>query len=148
MSFRPWQWKSALSALGLLGLCALTGCGASLTEKSSDVDAGAPSLSAQQEQERQRALDAYHEAWRTVTRDYLDPTFNGQAPERWKHWRTRYDDALRAPADAYVAIDAMLATLGDDYTRFLPPREMSDQSMEIDSRVFGVGIQIALREGA
>jgi len=89
--------------------------------------------------EKNRALSLYDEAWQTVHMDYVDPTFNGQ---NWSQWRHKYDGVIQTADDAYVAIETMLASLNDDYTRFLPPREMTEQNLQIDARLFGIGIQI------
>jgi carboxyl-terminal processing protease len=93
--------------------------------------------------ERKQALDLYHEAWQVVFTDYLDPTFNGQ---NWYTWKDRYNPVIRTHDDAYVAIHTMLASLNDAYSRFLEPEDAREQNMNIDARLFGVGIQIALQD--
>lgn len=75
--------------------------------------------------------------------EYVDGGFNGQD---WAKWRYHYKGRLKDPDDAYVAIATMVASLNDEYTRFLRPRDMSEQTMSIDSRLYGVGIQISKRE--
>ncbi len=92
---------------------------------------------------RGQALLVYNEAWQTVKYEYVDDGFNGQDWARWEH---RYDKVIQEPEDAYVAIQTMLASLNDDYTRFLPPRDMSEQTMQIDAKVYGVGIQITVKD--
>ncbi len=92
---------------------------------------------------REQGLAVYRQAWQTVKYEYLDRTYNGQD---WSRWERRYDSVIQSPDDAYVGIQTMLATLNDDYTRFLPPHDMSEQTMQIDSRVFGVGIQIMVKD--
>ncbi len=93
--------------------------------------------------EKAKALALYDEAWITVRDEYVDPTFNGQD---WVRWRNRFRERIQDYDDAYVAIGTMVASLNDEYTRFLPPRDMNDQTMSIDSRLFGVGIQISVRD--
>ncbi len=73
----------------------------------------------------------------------MDAGFNGQD---WYRWKDRYKGQLNTLDDAYVAIDTMLSSLNDDYTRFLKPGEMGEQSLSIDARLFGVGIQIANKD--
>lgn len=90
--------------------------------------------------ERKQALALYHEAWQTVFTEFVDPSFNGQ---NWYRWKDRYNDHIQTREDAYVAIRTMLASLNDGYTRFLDPKRAEDQNMHIDSRLSGVGIQIA-----
>lgn len=91
----------------------------------------------------QLANQIYEEAWRMLSEEYVDGSFNGQD---WSKWRHHYRGKLKDPDDAYVAISTMVSTLNDEYTRFLQPREMSEQNMSIDSRLFGVGIQISKRD--
>ncbi len=89
--------------------------------------------------ETQRAIALYDEVWQTVQLDYVDPSFNGQD---WETWRHKYDNKLQTVDDGYLAVQTMLASLNDDYTRFLSPRAMAEQNLQIDARLFGVGIQI------
>jgi carboxyl-terminal processing protease len=91
---------------------------------------------------RQAAIDLYHEAWEMIDTEFYDHQFNGQ---KWIRWKNHYDPLIQDEEDAYVAIQTMLASLNDDYTRFLPPREMKEQSMSIDSKLYGVGIQIFVK---
>ncbi len=85
----------------------------------------------------------YNDVWDLVASDYEDPSCNGQS---WSRWKNRFKGKLKTIGDANVAISTMLASLNDDYTRFLPPNEMSEQTLSIDSKLYGVGIQIALKD--
>ncbi len=85
----------------------------------------------------------YDEAWSMLNEEYVDGSFNGQ---KWSDWRYRFKGKLQDPEDAYVAIATMVASLNDEYTRFLQPRDMSEQNISIDSKLYGVGIQISKRE--
>lgn len=93
--------------------------------------------------EREQALSLYNEAWQVVFTEYMDSTFNGQ---NWYRWKDRYNNHIQTSEDAYAAIRTMLASLNDSYTRFLDPRSAEDQNMHIDSRLTGVGIQIATKD--
>ena len=81
------------------------------------------------------------EVWRLVNRTYLDETFNHQ---NWwfvrQHW-------LRQPlsdrAATYGAIQSMLASLEDPYTRFLPPEQYQSLQTSTSGELTGVGLQIA-----
>jgi carboxyl-terminal processing protease len=90
------------------------------------------------------AQSLYDEVWQTVDNDYYDANFNHQD---WESWHHRYDGLLKDDDDAAVAIRTMLTSLDDDYTRYLRKREMQEQDMSIDSRLYGVGVQIAERNG-
>lgn len=84
----------------------------------------------------------YDEVWKLVNSRFVDFTKNGQ---NWSIWRHRYDNQLKTEEDAYVAIDSMLSSLNDRYTRFLNPEEFSDETNSIRATLFGIGIQIGVR---
>ena len=82
------------------------------------------------------------QAWRIVNRTYLDDTFNHQ------NWAQVRQKALKArPKDsqtAYEAIQNMLKTLDDPFTRFLDPRQYRSLQVNTSGELTGVGLQIAL----
>ena len=86
----------------------------------------------------------YDEVWKIVNKKYYDPSNNSQD---WAKWRYRYEHKLKTQEDAYVAIDTMLASLNDPYTRFLPPKEFSEETQSIKGSLKGIGTQIGIREG-
>ncbi len=86
----------------------------------------------------------YDMVWKIVNTRYLDQTNNGQ---NWDRWRHKYDDKIKTPEDAYVAIDTMIASLNDRYTRFVNPKEFEEEKSMIKGSLFGIGIQIGLRDG-
>ena len=88
--------------------------------------------------------ELYDEVWKIVNRKFYDPTNNSQD---WQKWRYRYDHKLKTAEDAYVAIDTMLASLNDPYTRILPPKEFSEETQAIKGSLKGIGTQIGLRDG-
>ena len=88
--------------------------------------------------------ELYDDVWKIVNKKFYDPTNNSQD---WKKWRYKYDHKLKTPEDAYVAIDTMLASLNDPYTRFLPPKEFSEETQAIKGSLKGIGTQIGLRDG-
>lgn len=79
------------------------------------------------------------DAWRIVHRAYVDRTFNGND---WFGVRQRY---LRRPcasrADTYAAIGAMLAELGDPYTRLLTPPQYRSLTAAAQGELVGVGVE-------
>ncbi|MEB3206023.1 MAG: S41 family peptidase [Vampirovibrionales bacterium] len=86
----------------------------------------------------------YDDVWQTIERDYLDPSLNGQD---WARWRHRYDGWLLNEDETFTAIETMVASLGDDYTLFMRPRDMAEQAMQIDARLFGVGLELMKLSG-
>lgn len=87
----------------------------------------------------------YLEAWEMIREEFVDPSFNEQ--DWYKRWYHRYRGKLNDKEDAYVAIQTMLASLNDDYTRFLKPRDREEQDMSIDSKLYGIGVQISKKDG-
>ncbi len=84
----------------------------------------------------------YDQVWKIVNARYVDETKNHQD---WRIWRHRYDEQLKTPDDAYVAISTMLNSLGDRYTRFLDPEEFGEETRGIQAKLFGIGVQIGVK---
>lgn len=83
-----------------------------------------------------------NEVWRLINRTYLDGTFNHQD---WSWVRQRYFPKVSDDrAQTYQAIQQMLATLGDPFTRFLPPEQYRSLQTSTSGELTGVGLQIAL----
>lgn len=85
------------------------------------------------------------EAWRLVDRAYVDETFNHQ---NW--WLVR-QKALKQPLNdreqAYGAIQQMLASLDDPFTRLLKPNQYRSLQTNTSGELSGVGLQIASDSG-
>ncbi len=83
----------------------------------------------------------YNEAWKIVSQSYVDETFNGQ---NW--WNVR-QEALKHPLETreatYEAIQKMLASLGDPFTRLLRPAQYHSLQTSTSGELTGVGLQIA-----
>src|SRR5690606_18232160 len=85
----------------------------------------------------------YDEVWKLVNTRYVEENKNGQD---WRIWRNRYDNVIETEGDAYVAIETMLASLDDRYTRFLDKDEFAEEGRSIKARLYGIGIQIGTRD--
>jgi carboxyl-terminal processing protease len=85
------------------------------------------------------------EVWRIVDRAYVDDTFNHQ---NW--WLVR-QKALQQPLNdreqAYAAIQKMLASLDDPFTRLLKPDQYRSLQTNTSGELTGVGLQITQDEG-
>ncbi len=82
------------------------------------------------------------EAWRIVNRSYVDATFNHQ---NW--WLVRQKVLEKNIPDreaAYTAIQQMVASLDDPFTRFLRPDQYRSLQVNTSGDLTGVGLQIAL----
>ncbi|MFN6497676.1 MAG: carboxyl-terminal processing protease CtpA [Nostoc sp. DedQUE01] len=82
------------------------------------------------------------EVWRIVNRTYLDETFNHQ------NWAVARQKVLEKPLSdsnaAYTAIQTMLKSLDDPFTRFLDPEQYRSLQVNTSGELTGVGLQIAL----
>ena len=86
----------------------------------------------------------YDQVWKLVNSKYVDKTNNKQT---WERWRYKYDNFIKTPEDSYVAIETMLASLNDPYTKFLDPKEFSEETNSIKGSLKGIGVQIGLSDG-
>ncbi len=85
----------------------------------------------------------YEKVWDLINDDYYDGSFNGQD---WKRWKHKYDGKLKTSEDAHKAVETMLASLGDRYTRFLDKDAFDDEHSQIDAHICGIGVQIGLNK--
>lgn len=92
----------------------------------------------------QSQVALYDQVWRLINTKYVDSTNNMQD---WSKWRRKYDKYMQTDEDSYVAIRTMLASLDDQYTRFLDPKEFAEETSSIKGSLKGVGIQIGTRDG-
>lgn len=82
------------------------------------------------------------EVWRIVNRTYLDETFNHQ---NWAMVRQKVlQKPLKNSEGAYGAIQKMLKSLDDPFTRFLDPEQYRSLQVNTSGELTGVGLQIAL----
>lgn len=86
----------------------------------------------------------YDDSWKMIKNYYIDSTYNNQD---WSRWKKHYKDKIKTDEDARVAIDTMLASLDDPYSRFLPKKEYEEQYNSIDSHITGIGINIMTNSG-
>ncbi|HEY9686032.1 MAG TPA: S41 family peptidase [Coleofasciculaceae cyanobacterium] len=85
----------------------------------------------------------YDEVWKLINARFVNEDKNGQD---WRIWRHRFDTVIKDEDDANVAIETMLASLNDRYTRFLDKEEFAEEGRSIKATLFGIGIQIGVRE--
>lgn len=83
-------------------------------------------------------------SWKIIKKRYYDATLNHQD---WDKWKERYVDKIKTEEDAYLAINTMLSSLDDPYSRFLNAAEYSEQTTSIDSKIVGIGVNITSVSG-
>ncbi len=89
-------------------------------------------------------IELYDQVWRLINTKFVDQTNNGQD---WSKWRHKYDKQIRTNEDAYVAINTMVASLNDPYTKFLDPKDFAEETSSIKGSLKGIGIQIGVKDG-
>lgn len=89
-------------------------------------------------------VELYDNVWRLINSKYVDQTNNEQD---WNKWRHKYDNVIKSDQDAYVAIETMVASLNDPYTKFLNPKEFTEETSSIKGSLKGIGIQIGVKDG-
>lgn len=81
------------------------------------------------------------ESWRIINRAYVDESFNHQ------NWWSIREKLIRQPLknreDTYNAIEKMLATLDDPFTRLLRPDQYRSLRVSTSGELMGVGLQIS-----
>lgn len=85
----------------------------------------------------------YRKAWMLVQDNFFDKKFGNQD---WGRWRHRYDGKLKTQDDAHKAIETMVASLGDPYTRFLSQDAFTEEKSQIEAHLFGVGMQLGMNK--
>jgi carboxyl-terminal processing protease len=80
------------------------------------------------------------QSWRIVNQSYLDETFNHQ---NWWFLRQKFlQRQFDSREDTYKAIEEMLATLDDPFTRLLRPEQYRSLQVSTSGELSGVGLQI------
>lgn len=108
-----------------------------------DTDLGSGALLAQAGRANVIPQVLYQRAWKLIKESYYDQKYNGQDWNRWEH---RYDGKLKTSDDAHKAIETMLASLGDPYTRFLDRDAFDEEKSQIEAHLFGVGMQLGMNK--
>ena len=86
----------------------------------------------------------FDKTWKVVSKEYYDPTLNHQ---NWSRWKTHYHGKIKTDEDAKVAIDTMIASLDEPYTRFMQTKDYDDLTTSITSKIYGIGVNIYSNSG-
>ena len=81
----------------------------------------------------------FNESWQIIKSNYYSKNLNKQ---NWSRWKRRYANKIKTKDDAYVAINTMLASLNDPYSRFLSEEEFQEQNSAINSKLYGIEAEI------
>ncbi|MEN9206685.1 MAG: S41 family peptidase [Gloeomargarita sp. GMQP_bins_120] len=84
------------------------------------------------------------EAWQIINTHYVDPQFNRV---NWQQVRqTLLGREYTSRSQAYAALRAEIAKLGDPYTRFLDPQEFQALVNQTAGEFSGVGVRLRLED--
>lgn len=86
----------------------------------------------------------FDNVWAEVKENYYDPTLNHQ---HWRHWKEHYHGKIKTDEDVKVAVDTMLASLNDPYSRYMTKSEYMEQNTSINSKISGIGVNISTVSG-
>lgn len=86
----------------------------------------------------------FDKTWKIIYKDYYEPTLNHQD---WSRWRNHYQGKIKTEEDAKVAIDTMIASLNEPYTRFMTKKDFEDLATSITSKIYGIGVNIYSNSG-
>ncbi|MBO5947556.1 S41 family peptidase [bacterium] len=92
----------------------------------------------------ENAKRLFIDTWRLIKTSYYDPTLNHQD---WYKWKNRYLPYIENDEDVYVAINSMLASLNDPYSKFMNKNEFEQQKINIDAKIMGIGVTITSESG-
>jgi carboxyl-terminal processing protease len=92
-------------------------------------------------EEQRQARQLFNDVLETIQKNFADETTNHQTLQTWKK---HYESHIETLDDAYVAIDSVIASLNDPYTNFFRPDAFREQNMALSSRLFGIGVEIAM----
>ena len=86
----------------------------------------------------------FDKTWRIIASEYYEPSLNNQ---NWVRWKNRYQGKIKTNDDAKVAIDSMIASLNEPYTRFMSKKDYEDLTTSITSKIYGIGVNIYSNAG-
>lgn len=81
----------------------------------------------------------FEKTWKEIDSGFYDSTLNSQD---WNYWKKHYKGKIKTDEDAKVAIDTMIASLDDDYSRYLNKKEFEEQNTSIEAKISGIGVNI------
>lgn len=88
--------------------------------------------------------DLFDRTWKSVKSNFYDSKLNEQ---NWDRWRKHYKGKIKTDEDANVAINTMLESLDDPYSRYLDKKNYAEQTTSIDSKITGIGVNITSIDG-
>lgn len=78
-------------------------------------------------------------SWKIIKSNFYDSQLNDQ---NWDRWKKHYRGRIKTDEDANIAINTMLESLDDPYSKYLNKKNYAEQNSSIDSRITGIGVNI------
>jgi len=94
--------------------------------------------------EKATPKELFLDCWQTIKTNYYARDLNHQ---NWYKWKKRYIHKIKDKEDAALAINSMIASLDDSYSKFMSEKEFQEQNSAINSKLYGIGINIASISG-
>lgn len=94
--------------------------------------------------EKATPKELFLECWQVIKTNYYSRDLNDQ---NWSRWKKRYAKQIKTKEDAALAINSMIASLDDSYSKFMSEKEFQEQNSAINSKLYGIGINIASISG-
>lgn len=88
--------------------------------------------------------ELFLEAYKITKENYWDKKL---CEENLSKWKRRYIHKIKDDDDAKVAINSMLQSLDDPYSKFMNKEEFMEQNSYINSKIYGIGINITSESG-
>ena len=86
----------------------------------------------------------FEKTWKVIYKEYYEPSLNNQD---WYRWKDHYKGKIKTDEDARIAIDTMIASLNEPYTRFMSQKDFEDLTSSITSKIYGIGVNIYSNSG-
>lgn len=86
----------------------------------------------------------FDNTWLIIKNNFYDAHLNKQD---WNRWKKHYKGKIKNDDDANVAINTMLESLDDPYSRYLDKQNYAEQNTSINSKITGIGVNISSING-
>lgn len=86
----------------------------------------------------------FDRSWKIIKNTFYDASLNQQD---WNRWEKHYKGKIKSDEDANVAINTILESLDDPYSRYLNKKNYAEQNSSINSKISGIGVNISSSAG-
>lgn len=89
--------------------------------------------------EHVKSQKLFDKSWKIIKSNFYDSQLNTQ---NWDRWKKHYQGKIKTDEDANIAINTMLESLDDPYSKYLNKKNYAEQNSSIDSKITGIGVNI------